>query len=252
MLVFVWVPGMPAGPVPRLRFACRLPRIVGAACMRPVDVGPVVTFLGKGAKPGPALQDLLSSLAIAPSFLTGQKGSEKAAANSEARGTARVNPGALQHRHALPSGSICCVALACNTYSIAAPSLLASATVWQAVRRFRTAGFTQGPAGPFGNPGALMGSPETVSVPHKANALCYNTVSLLPVRLIRAPVLKPRPRSQAGRSAVTVCLACSPAVPGRFVGAACMRPVAVFDTRSSRFVARFLRIVGRGLDPAAH
>ena len=46
-----------------------------------------------------------------------------------------------------------------------------------------------------------MGSPETVSVSHKANALCYNTVSLLPVRLIRAPVLKPRPRSQAGKSA---------------------------------------------------
>ena len=118
----------------------------------------------------------------------------------------RANPGALQHRHALPSGSICCVAQACNTYSIAAPSLLASATVWQAVRRFRTAGFTQGPAGPFGNPGASRGSPETVSVPHKATALCYNTVSLLPVRLIRAPVLKPRPRSQAGRSAVNTCL----------------------------------------------
>ena len=46
-----------------------------------------------------------------------------------------------------------------------------------------------------------MGSPETVSVSHKANALCYNTVSLLPVRLIRAPVLKPRPRSRAGQPA---------------------------------------------------
>ena len=130
----------------------------------------------------------------------------------------RANPVALQHRHALPSGSICCVAQACNTYSIAAPSLLASATVWQAVRRFRTTGFTPGPAGPFGNPGALMGSPETVSVPHKATALCYNTVSFLPVRLIRAPVLKPRPRSQAGRSVANVCLAHLPAVPGRFVG----------------------------------
>ena len=113
----------------------------------------------------------------------------------------RANPVALQHRHALPSGSICCVAQACNTYSIAAPSLLASATVWQAVRRLRTTGFTPGPAGPFGNPGGLMGSPETVSVSHKAKALCYNTVSFLPVRLIRAPLLKPRPRSQAGQPA---------------------------------------------------
>ena len=146
----------------------------------------------------------------------------------------RANPVALQHRHALPSGSICCVARACNTYSIAAPSLLASATVWQAVRRFRTTGFTQGPAGPFGNPGALMGSPETVYVSHKAKALCYNTVSFLPERLIRAPVLKPRPRSRAGRSTAETCLTHSPAVPGRFVGAACMRPVGV------RLMAMFL------------
>ena len=107
------------------------------------------------------------------SFLTGQKGSEKAAANSEARGTAK------------------------------------------------------GPAGPFGNPGALRGSPETVCVPHKANALCYNTVSFLPERLIRAPVLKPRPRSQAGRSAAGICLIQLPAVSGRSVEAACMRPVGV-------------------------
>jgi len=46
-----------------------------------------------------------------------------------------------------------------------------------------------------------MGSPEAVSVSHKAKALCYNTVSFLAVRLIRAPFLKPRPRSQAGKSA---------------------------------------------------
>ena len=72
-----------------------------------------------------------------------------------------------------------------------------------------------------------MGSPETVYVSHKAKALCYNTVSLLPVRLIRAPVLKPRPRSQAGRSAANVYLARLPAVPGGFVGAACMRPADV-------------------------
>ena len=72
-----------------------------------------------------------------------------------------------------------------------------------------------------------MGSPETVSVSHKANALCYNTVSLLPVRLIRAPVLKPRPRSQAGMSAANTCFTRLPAVSGRFVGAACMRPVGV-------------------------
>ena len=69
-----------------------------------------------------------------------------------------------------------------------------------------------------------MGSPETVYVPHKAKALCYNTVSLLPVRLIRAPVLKPRPRSQAGGFAANVCLTHSPAVSSRFVGAAYMRP----------------------------
>ena len=104
------------------------------------------------------------------SFLTGQKGSEKAAANSEARGTAK------------------------------------------------------GACGPFGNPGALMGSPETVCVSHKAKALCYNTLSFLPERLIRAPVLKPRPRSQAGRSAANICLTYLPVVPGRSVGAACMRP----------------------------
>ena len=70
-----------------------------------------------------------------------------------------------------------------------------------------------------------MGSPETVSVLHKAKALCYNTVSLLPVRLIRAPVLKPRPRSQAGKPADAWCLFGKHPLPGRFVGAACMRPV---------------------------
>ena len=68
----------------------------------------------------------------------------------------------------------------------------------------------KGPAGPFGNPGASRGSPETVCVSHKAKALCYNTVSFLPVRLIRAPVLKPRPRSRAGRSAANIRLACRP------------------------------------------
>ena len=72
-----------------------------------------------------------------------------------------------------------------------------------------------------------MGSPETVYVSHKATALCYNTVSLLPVRLIRAPVLKPRPRSQAGEYTADTCLTHSPAVPSRFVGAACMRPGGV-------------------------
>ena len=144
----------------------------------------------------------------------------------------RANPGALQHRHALPSGSICCVAQACNTYSIAAPSLLASATVWQAVRRFRTTGFTQGPAGPFGNPGASRGSPETVSVPPKAKALCYNTVSLLPVRLIRAPVLKPRPHSQAGQPA------------------GCLVPI--WQTSSSRPVCRGRMHAARGRSPCGN
>ena len=72
-----------------------------------------------------------------------------------------------------------------------------------------------------------MGSPETVCVPHKANALCYNTLSFLPERLIRAPVPKPRPRSQAGMSAANTFLTHSPAVPGRSVGAACMRPADV-------------------------
>ena len=80
----------------------------------------------------------------------------------------------------------------------------------------------KGPAGPFGNPGASRGSPETVYVPHKATALCYNTVSFLPARLIRAPVLKPRPRSRAGRSAANV------------------------------YLARFPRSVGRAFTPAAH
>ena len=82
-----------------------------------------------------------------------------------------------------------------------------------------------------------MGSPETVYVSHKAKALCYNTVSLLPVRLIRAPVLKPRPRSQAGRSVANACLTRSPDVSGRSVGAACMRPVGV------RRMATFLGFV---------
>ena len=84
-----------------------------------------------------------------------------------------------------------------------------------------------------------MGSPETVYVSHKAKALCYNTVSFLPERLIRAPVLKPRPRSQAGRSAANACLTHSPDVSGRFVGAACMRPVGV------RPVATFLGLCTR-------
>ena len=55
----------------------------------------MVTFLGKVAAPGPALPDLVPSLAVSPSFLTGQKGSEKAAANSEARGTAKGACGPL-------------------------------------------------------------------------------------------------------------------------------------------------------------
>ena len=131
------------------------------------------TFLGKGAKPGPALQDLVASLAGCLPFCPAKKEAKK--------------PPLIPRRGARPKG----------------------------------------PAGPFGNPGASRGSPETVSVSHKAKALCYNTVSFLPERLIRAPVLKPRPRSRAGGSAVNICLIHLPVVPGRFVGAACMRPVPV-------------------------
>ena len=78
---------------------------------------------------------------------------------------------------------------------------------------------------PLETPGLCGGAPETVCVSRKATALCYNTLSFLPERLIRAPVLKPRPRSQAGRSMANTRLTRSPDVSGRFVGAACMRPV---------------------------
>ena len=106
---------------------------------------PYGNVFGKGAKPTPALQDSVLSLAIPPSFLTGQKGSEKAAANSEARGTAKGACGPLWK----PRRS-------------------------NVVARdgFR---FSQGK-------GSLLQYPF-----------------YLPVRLIQAPVLKPRPRSQAGK-----------------------------------------------------
>ena len=94
-----------------------------------------------------------------------------------------------------------------------------------------------------------MGSPETVYASHKAKALCYNTVSYLPVRLIRAPVLKPRPRSQAGRSAENVCFTRLPAVSGRSVGAACMRPVAVRLVATFFFVDAYISFVGAAYMP---
>ena len=77
-----------------------------------------------------------------------------------------------------------------------------------------------------------MGSPETVYVHHKAKALCYNTVSFLPVRLIRAPVLKPRPRSQAGQPA------------------GCLVPI--WQTSSSRAVRRGRIYAARGRLPCGN
>ena len=122
-------------------------RSVGRGLGPAVDGCLMRTFFGKGAEPGPALQDLVASLAGCLPFCPAKKEAKK--------------PPLIPRRGARPKG----------------------------------------PAGPFGNPGGLMGSPETVCVPHKAKALCYNTVSFLPERLIRAPVLKPRPRSQAGKPA---------------------------------------------------
>ena len=81
------------------------------------------------------------------SFLTGQKGSEKAAANSEARGTAKGACGPLWKPR--------------SSDGVARDGLR----------------FSQGK-------GSLLQYPF-----------------YLPVRLIRAPVLKPRPRSQAGQPA---------------------------------------------------
>ena len=94
-----------------------------------------------------------------------------------------------------------------------------------------------------------MGSPETVCVSHKAMALCYNTVSSLPVRLIRAPVLKPRPRSRAGMSAANTCFTHSPTIPGRFGGATCMRPVPVCHTVTFFFVYAVPSFVGEAYMP---
>ena len=145
-------------------------RSVGRGLGPAVDGCLMRTFFGKGAEPGPALQDLVASLAGCLPFCPAKKEAKK--------------PPLIPRRGARPKG----------------------------------------PAGPFGIPGGLMGSPETVCVPHKAKALCYNTVSFLPERLIRAPVLTPRPRSQAGMSAANTCFARLPVVAGRFVGAAWMRP----------------------------
>ena len=123
-----------------------------------------------------------------------------------------------------------------------------------------------------------MGSPEKVCVSHKANALCYNTVSFLPVRLIRAPVLKPRPRSQAGKPAghlvfiwqtssfrpvcrgrMYAARACSPYgnvfgfvyAVALFVGAAYMPPGRGVPSRGvPGKYGRFRRFVGRAFTPA--
>ena len=111
------------------------------------------------------------------SFLTGQKGSEKAAANSEARGTAK------------------------------------------------------GACGPLWKPRSFKGvAREGLCLQPGQVRNIYAKLSLHPARLIRAPVLKPRPRSRAGRSAANIFFTHLPVVPGRFVGAACMRLVGVCPT----------------------
>ena len=114
------------------------------------------------------------------SFLTGQKGSEKAAANSEARGTAK------------------------------------------------------GACGPLWKPRGFKGVARDGLRFSQGKCSLLQYPFFLPERLIRAPVLKPRPRSQAGQSAENVCFTHLPVVPGRSVGAACMRPVGV------RLMATFL------------
>ncbi len=175
------------------RFAARFPRSVGRGLGPAVGVCFVFTFLGNVAAPAPCV--------IRFGFFTRHSRFlylRSAPIHGPGSGAAIAEP-------------TLCVGFACGKKPKKPPLV---------PRR-------KGPAGPFGNPGASRGSPETVYVPHKAKALCYNTVSFLPERLIRAPVLKPRPRSRAGRSVENTCLAHLPTVSGRFVGAACMRPVAV-------------------------
>ena len=61
----------------------------------PADVLLMITFLGKVAAPAPCVIRFGPFTRRMSSFLTGQKGSEKAAANSEARGTAKGACGPL-------------------------------------------------------------------------------------------------------------------------------------------------------------
>ena len=153
--------------------ACCLPYSVGRGLDPAVAVCLMRTFLGNVAAPGPALQDLVSLLAIAPSFLTGQKGSEKAAANSEARGTAK------------------------------------------------------GACGPLWKPRRSNG------VARDGFRFSQGKGSLLQYRFFPAGTTHPGSRSETppafagGRSAANACFTRLPAILGRFVGAACMRPVTV-------------------------
>ena len=79
--------------------------------------------------------------------------------------------------------------------------------------------------GPLWKPRGFKGVARDGFRSSQGNGSLLQYPFFLPERLIRAPVLKPRPRSQEGGSAENVYLARLPAVPGRFVGAACMRPV---------------------------
>ena len=165
----------PGGGVPCAGFPVRCPfaRSVGRGLDPAVDVRLMITFSGNVAAPAPCVIRFGFLSCHPPSFLTGQKGSEKPAANSEARGTAK------------------------------------------------------GACGPLWKPRGFKGVARDGLRFSQGNGSLLQYPFFLPERLIRAPVPKPRPRSRAGRSVANACLTHSPDVSGRFVGAACMRPVGV-------------------------
>lgn len=73
----------------------RFPRFVGRGLDPAADVCLMRTFSGNVAAPAPCVIRFGFFTRHSPSFLTGQKGSEKPAANSEARGTAKGACGPL-------------------------------------------------------------------------------------------------------------------------------------------------------------
>ena len=118
----------------RVWFAGLLSCIVGRGLDPAVDVRLMITFSGNVAAPAPCVIRFGFLSCHPPSFLTGQKGSEKPAANSEARGTAQGKsrgPSApprftirqhLLRRSGLQYIQYCCALAPCICYRLASGS----------------------------------------------------------------------------------------------------------------------------------